>query len=42
VIDEEFKGPKLLVVHFRRRKRYRRRVGHRQKYIQVKITKIVA
>mgnify|MGYP003574801125 CR=1 FL=1 len=34
------KGPKLVVAHFRRRKNSRRRVGHRQKYIQVKIDRI--
>lgn len=31
---------KVEVVKFRRRKNYRRRVGHRQHYIQVKITGI--
>ena len=35
-------GPKLVVQKFRRRKNYRRRTGHRQKYTQVKIGKILA
>lgn len=34
------KGPKLVVVHFRRRKNSKRRVGHRQKYTQVRIERI--
>lgn len=36
----ESKGEKLVVQKFRRRKNMRRRTGHRQKYIVVKITKI--
>lgn len=36
----ESKGDKLVVQKFRRRKNMRRRTGHRQKYIVVKITKI--
>jgi large subunit ribosomal protein L21 len=31
------KGPKLIAASFRRRKDSRRRVGHRQKYTQVRI-----
>lgn len=42
IVDSEAKGPKLFVSQFRRRKDSRRRVGHRQKYIQVRVTKIVA
>lgn len=34
------KGEKLYVTHFRRRKNSRRRIGHRQKYLQVMIDKI--
>jgi len=34
----EFKGPKLEIQKFRRRKNYRRHTGHRQKYTVVKIT----
>ena len=34
------KGDKLYPMHFRRRKNTRRRVGHRQKYLQVRIDSI--
>ena len=37
-----FKGPKLYPTHFRRRKNSHRRIGHRQKYLQVVIDKIEA
>jgi len=36
------KGEKLYVTHFRRRKHSRRRIGHRQQYLQVTIDKIEA
>ena len=36
------KGEKVYIQKFRRRKNYRRRTGHRQKYTQVKIGKILA
>ncbi len=36
------KGPKLYPTHFRRRKNSQRRIGHRQKYLQVSIGKIEA
>jgi large subunit ribosomal protein L21 len=36
----EQKGEKLYIQKFRRRKNYRRRTGHRQKYTKVKITGI--
>ena len=36
------KGKKLYPMHFRRRKHSRRRMGHRQKYLQVTIDKIEA
>ena len=36
------KGEKLYPMHFRRRKNSRRRIGHRQKYLQVTIDKIKA
>lgn len=35
-------GPKLYVQHFRRRKGFRKRTGHRQLYTRVKISKIAA
>jgi len=34
------KGKKLYPMHFRRRKSSKRRIGHRQKYLQVTIDKI--
>ncbi len=36
------KGQKLYPTHFRRRKASKRRIGHRQKYMQVTIEKIKA
>ncbi len=36
------KGKKLYPTHLRRRKNSRRRIGHRQKYLQVRIEKIEA
>ena len=42
IVDADAKGEKLYTYYFRRRKHSRSKTGHRQKYIQVKITKIVA
>jgi large subunit ribosomal protein L21 len=36
------KGQKLYPTHFRRRKSSKRRIGHRQKYLQITIDKIEA
>ena len=36
------KGQKLYPMHFRKRKHSKRRVGHRQKYLQITIDKIQA
>jgi len=36
------KGPKLYPTHFRRRKNSQRRIGHRQKYLQIVVDKIEA
>jgi large subunit ribosomal protein L21 len=36
------KGKKLYPMHFRRRKSSKRRIGHRQKYLQLTIDKIEA
>ena len=38
--DAVVKGQKLYPVHFRRRKNSKRRMGHRQKYLQITIDKI--
>ena len=34
------RGPKLHPLHYRRRKDSQRRIGHRQKYLEVEITSI--
>jgi large subunit ribosomal protein L21 len=36
------KGPKIKIQHFKNKSGYRRRLGHRQKYTQVKVTDIKA
>ena len=40
--DSVVKGPKLYPTHFRRRKNSSRKMGHRQKYLQVVIDTIEA
>ena len=40
--DAVVKGKKLYPMHFRRRKNSKRRMGHRQKYLQVVVEKIEA
>ena len=42
VVETQAKGPKLRVYRWRRRKASRRKAGHRQKYVKVKISRIVA
>ena len=42
IITPEAKGPKIHSYYLRRRKASRKKVGHRQKYIRVKIAKISA
>ena len=39
---QETKGEKIVIVKYKPRKKYRRRTGHRQKYLSVRITKINA
>lgn len=39
---KEFKGKKLICFKYKRRKNYRRKVGHRQKYSLVRIESVVA
>ena len=41
-VVKEFKGEKIDVIKFKRRKGYRRKQGHRQRYLRVKITDIKA
>ncbi len=33
-------GPKVIAYKYKRRKRFKKKIGHRQKYSRVKITKI--
>jgi large subunit ribosomal protein L21 len=40
--DAVVKGPKLYPLHFRKRKNSSRKIGHRQKYLQVVIDSIEA
>lgn len=40
--DAVVKGPKIYLTHFRRRKNSQRRMGHRQKYLQIVIDSIEA
>ena len=42
IVDPLAKGPKVFASQFRRRKDSRRRIGHRQKFIQVRVKQIVA
>ncbi len=35
-------GPKINMIHYKNKTRYRRRLGHRQKYTQVRVTGIGA
>ena len=41
-IVEQGKDKKIIVFKYKRRKRYRRKYGHRQKYTAVKIDSIIA
>ena len=41
IVDGEVKAKKITVIKFRRRKNYRRKMGHRQKHLQVTISEIV-
>ena len=42
IVDRQVKGEKIHIYKFRRRKTYRRKTGHRQRYLRVRVTKIVA
>lgn len=37
---QEVRGPKVIAYKYKKRKNYRRKVGHRQNYLRVKITEI--
>ncbi len=40
VLEEEGRGRKIIVIRFKSKSRYFRKKGHRQPYMQVRITKI--
>lgn len=40
ILDKEVKGKKIIVFKWKRRKGYRRKKGHRQKYTKIKILSI--
>ncbi|MDP6595095.1 MAG: 50S ribosomal protein L21 [Candidatus Poribacteria bacterium] len=39
-VVDQIKGPKIVVFKYKRRKGYRRKIGHRQQYTRLKITDI--
>ena len=41
-VESHGRGPKIKVVKFRRRKQYRKQMGHRQAYTEISITDIAA
>ena len=41
-VEEQYRGPKIVVFKYRPKKRYRRRTGHRQSLTRVAITAINA
>ena len=41
-VIEEVKGKKIDVIKFKRRKGYRRKTGHRQRYLKVRVGEISA
>ncbi len=40
-ILEEFRGPKIRIFKYKPKERYRRRMGHRQTYMRLRIDEIV-
>jgi large subunit ribosomal protein L21 len=42
VISEHGRGDKVIVFKFKRKKQYKRTIGHRQNYTAVKVTEILA
>ena len=39
-VVDQFRGEKIEIVKFKRRKHYRRRAGHRQHYTRIEITEV--
>jgi len=42
IVDREIKGDKIDVIKFKRRKGYRRKQGHRQRYMKVRVASIAS
>ncbi len=42
IVEDRAKGPKVFIYRLRRRKASRTKTGHRQKYLRVRVSKIVA
>lgn len=40
IVEKEVKGEKVIVYKFKRRKNFRRKKGHRQKFTKIRIKKI--
>ena len=40
ILEREFKDKKIDVIKYKRRKGYRRKQGHRQRYMKVRVTSI--
>ncbi len=40
VLEPDWKGPKLKIMRFKAKSRYRKRKGHRQRYTRLEITSI--
>ncbi|MDP6600706.1 MAG: 50S ribosomal protein L21 [Phycisphaerales bacterium] len=40
-VVEEYKGEKIDVIKFKRRKGYRRKQGHRQRYLKIRVGEII-
>ncbi len=41
ILNDQYKGKKVHIYHLRRRKASRKKTGHRQKYIRVRVKEIV-
>ena len=41
-IQEQFRGDKVIVFKFKRKKQYKRTIGHRQNYTRVEVQEILA
>jgi len=42
ILERDFKGEKIDVIKYKRRKGYKRKQGHRQRYMKVKVSAINA